>query len=92
MDDQISEKECCEETLLGLCFDMPFSGLLEIRSSKPLDETIGRDEEVEGVVYRIYWNGIPLPWSTKTQLQATAIACGCQWGAQEMMKKFMPDK
>jgi len=77
----------CEEETICLAFVMPFGETLEIRSSKEVGEFIGNDEEVEGVEYRVYWNDVALPWFTKTLLQASAIAFGCQWGAHEMVKK-----
>ena len=78
-----------EETQVGFKFAMPFEETMEIRSSKFTDDLeVGSDEEIEGIVYRIYWNDQPLPWCTKTKLQAIAIAFGCQWGAREMAKKL----
>ena len=72
-------------------FAMPFGEELEICPSQDIDETeIGSDEEVDGVHYNILWNGEKLPWFTKTRLQATAIAFGCQWGASQMYKKMQP--
>lgn len=76
------------ENQVGFLFYMPFGETMEIRSSKPIDQDIGSDEEIEGIVYNIYWKGIALPWCTKTRLQAIAIAFGCQWGAQEMVRKI----
>lgn len=68
---------------MSFAFSMPFGEIMEIRPSKPIDELeIGIDEEVEGVVYQIFWNDIAFPLHTKTRLQATAIALGCQWGAR----------
>lgn len=76
------------ENQVGLKFAMPFADTLEIRSSKPINEDeIGIDQEVEGIVYSIYWGDVPLPWFTKTQLQASAIALGCQWGAQQIANR-----
>jgi hypothetical protein len=69
-------------------FAMPYGETMEIRPSKPIDEDeVGIDEEVEGVVYQIFWNEKPLPWCTNTRLQATAIALGCQWGALEIYNR-----
>lgn len=74
---------------MSFAFSMPFGERMDIRPSKPIDELeIGVDEEVEGVVYQIYWNDTPLPWCTKTRLQATAIALGCQWGARETANRI----
>lgn len=68
-------------------FVMPFGGELDIRPkpSMTLDEEleIGSDEEVEGVIWQLFWNDLPLPWCTKTKLQATALAFGCQYGAMQ---------
>lgn len=78
------------KTQIGWLFAMPFGETLEIRSSKPIDDSnVECDEELEDVVYSIYWNNIELPWCTKTKFQAMAIACGCQWGAMEMQKKML---
>lgn len=80
---------CDKETPVGFLFAMPLGGTMEIRSSKPIDDlNVDHDEEIEGIVYNIFWNGEALPWCTKTKLQAAAIAFGCQWGAQEMEKKL----
>ena len=46
------------------------------------------DEEVDGVVYNIYWNGEMMPWHTKTRMEASGLALGCQWGAHEMLKRM----
>jgi len=71
-----------------MLFTMPMGGRLEIRPSEPIDELeIGVDEEVDGIIYDIYWDEIKLPWCTKTRAQAYAIALGCQWGAMEQFKK-----
>ncbi len=78
---------CERETRVGLIFSMPYETKMEIRSSKTIDENIASDEEVEGIVYHIFWDGTYLPWCTNTLLQATAIAFGCQWGAYEMKNK-----
>jgi len=77
-----------EETQVGLLYAMPMGGTLEIRSTHPVEEDIGSDEEIEGVVYKIYWHGVPIPFCTNTLLKATIMAFGCQWGAQEMSKRF----
>lgn len=78
-----------ERNPVGLCFAMPNQGTLEIHSSMPIDDfEVESDEEIEGVVYRLWWDGSYLPWCIKTKLQATAIAFGCQWGAMEMAKKM----
>jgi len=69
-----------------MCFAMPFGGVLEIRPSKELEEEPEMDEEVDGVVYNIFWNDKLLPWYTNTRLDATKIAMGCQWGAFEILK------
>lgn len=69
-------------------FAMPFGKTMEIRPSKEVDEfEIGVDEEIEDVFYTIYWDDQPLPWFTKTRIQAIAIAFGCQWGAYEVLKR-----
>ena len=71
-----------------MLFSMPMGGRLEIRPSKEIDELeVGVDEEVDGIVYNIYWDGVALPWCTHTRAQAYAIALGCQWGAMEQAKK-----
>lgn len=68
---------------------MPFGEDMEIRPSKEIDEDeIGIEEEVDGVVYNIYWGELVMPWCTTTRLHATAIAFGCQWGAQTMLRKM----
>ena len=77
-----------EEKQVGFLFSMPFGETLEIRSSKYVEEHVESDEEVDGIVYRIYWNGIALPWSTNTLLKATAIAFGCQYGARKSIERF----
>jgi len=82
----------CMNTTIHLRFSMPFNESLEIRSNKPIDDEIGSDEEVEGIHYNIFWKGNSLPWTTKTQLQAIAIAMGCQWGAMETAKKVRFDE
>lgn len=64
-----------------MLFSMPNQGKLEIRSSKEFEEEPEIDEEIDGVVWQVFWNNQPLPWTTKTRLQATGIALGCQWGA-----------
>lgn len=76
------------ETPIGFLLSMPIGEDLEIKSSRQLDEDVGIDEVIEDVVYTIYWNGHPLPWCASTQLQAFSIAFGCQYGAQEMMRKL----
>jgi hypothetical protein len=70
-------------------FAMPLGKTLEVIPSRELtldEEDYGPEEEIDGVVWRIVWDDKLLPWNTKTQLQATAIAMGCQWGACEMAK------
>ena len=68
---------------------MPFGETMEVRPSKVIDDLeVGIDEEVEGIIWQVFWNGIALPWHTQTRLQATAIALGCQWGAMETAKRF----
>lgn len=63
---------------------------MEMRPSEPIDESeVGMDEEIEGIVYQIFWNNNPLPWCTKTRLQAGAIALGCQWGAQRIFEEIL---
>jgi hypothetical protein len=66
---------------------MPLGERLEIRSEPPLtfDEEmdIMPDREIQGVIWKIFWNEVPLPWYTQTKLQAMAIAFGCQYGAIE---------
>ena len=80
--------DCCCTTKSSLGFTMPCGGTLEIHSSKPIDQMeTACDEEIEGVVFNVFWDGEMLPWCTKTRLQAMAIALGCQWGANEMIKK-----
>lgn len=84
--------ECnCETNLqVGFKFRMPCGESLEIRSSKPingLDHEI--DKEIIGIVFLIFWNGKSLPWSTSTQVEAMSIALGCQYGANEVYKKYM---
>jgi len=84
---------CDKETQVGFLFSMPLDGTLEIRSSKPIDDlNVDGDQEIEGVVYHIYWNNQPLPWFTKTKMNACAIAFGCQWGAMQMEKTFRIDR
>lgn len=66
-------------------FFMPLGGTLEVTSETPLtfDEEmeINPDKKIEGVIWKIIWNGAALPWCTETKLQAMAIAFGCQYGA-----------
>jgi hypothetical protein len=74
-----------------LRFTMPLGETLEIRSisSEPIgDEWVGFNEETPTTTYHLFWNNNQLPWHTNTQLQATAIALGLQWGASEMAKKM----
>jgi len=77
----------CESQKVCLSFAMPDGETMEIRASKTIDD-VGVDEEIEGVIYQIFWNNQAMPWYTKTRLQAMAIALGCQWGAYETAKKF----
>lgn len=86
--EHVLDCECDEEKRVGLLFSMPNGKTMEIRSSSEVNENIGSDEKVEGIVYKIYWDSISLPWCTETLLQATAIAFGCQWGAEQMWKKL----
>lgn len=75
---------------MSLHFDMPFNQTLQIVAVPEIDESeIGKDEEVEGVIYKIYWNNKPLPFHTNTRLHAMAIALGCQYGAHEIFKKLI---
>ena len=69
-------------------FSMPCGGRLEIRHSKPIDDNVEYNEEVEGVIFTISWDDITFPWYAKTRAEAIAIALGCQWGAYEMEKKI----
>ena len=61
-------------------FVMPLGESLEIRSEPPLTF----DKEIQGVIWKIFWNEVPLPWYTQTKLQAMAIAFGCQYGAMQV--------
>lgn len=81
MDEESSERVMMQ-------FKMADNGVLQIRSSKPIDDDIDIDDVIDGVVYCIYWNDIQLPWHTKTQWAAIIMALGCQWGAKEMLKKM----
>jgi len=75
--------------IVGLRLSMPRGGILEIRPSDYIDsDAVGIDDEVEGIIYRIYWNEVPLPWSTKKQSEAMHIALGCQWGAFESLENL----
>jgi hypothetical protein len=77
---------------VGMLFAMPFGQTLEIRSSQLIiDVDIDMCEEIDGITYSIYWNGERLPWCANTLLSATAIAMGCQYGAQQIMKKTSLD-
>lgn len=67
-----------EETQAGFLYAMPLGGTLEIKSTCPVEEDIEYDEEIEGVLYKIYWDDVQLPYFAKTLLQATAIKISCQ--------------
>jgi hypothetical protein len=69
-------------------FSIPHNQILEIKPSKQLDEDFGYDEEIEGVVWNIYWNKRMFPWHIKTQNDAFAIALGCQWMIKEYIKSM----
>jgi hypothetical protein len=73
---------------VGFRFAMPFDGSLEIRSNKELDLLADPTKKNKGVLYAIFYGEQCLPWTCKTQLEAFAIAFGCQWGAFETMKKY----
>lgn len=82
----MKEDEC--KYKVGIKFEMPFGGPLEIRASGYIDEDLVCWEEViEGIFYRVYWNGKYLPWSAHNQIIAYAMASGCQWMANEMHKE-----
>lgn len=68
-------------------FRMPMGGNLEVHPSSPIDEDVGLEEKIDGVVYTIIWDGVRLPWCTHTRAEAYSIAMGCQWGAMEQFKK-----
>ncbi len=77
-----------ESKPLFLSYAMPFGERLECRPSKPINELeVGIDEEIEGVVYELYWNDKCLPISVKTRLQAILAAFSCQWGAFETLRR-----
>ena len=78
------DEKSSERIVIG--FKMPYNGIMEIRASKPIDDDVDIEDEIEGVIYLIYWNDIQLPWHTKTQWAAIIMALGCQWGAKEMLK------
>jgi len=69
-------------------FGMPFGGTITIIPSIEPEKEPEMDEEVEGIIYQLIWNDELLPWYAKTRLEATKIGLGCQYGANEMMKKY----
>jgi hypothetical protein len=74
-------------------FSMPCGGIMEIITSQDVDwMEVDMDEEIEGVFYFIEWNGEKFPCHTKTRLQATAMAFGAQWAANEMYNKMVGKK
>lgn len=75
------------EPYIYVSFQMPYGGVLSIKSSKP-NEDIDIDEEVDDLKYRIYWDKVLLPWFATTKKDAMGIAMGCQWGAYEMIKRM----
>lgn len=73
-----------EEEQLELLFKMPRGSTLEIRVSGPIPEDIDPQEQVEGVLYHVYWKGERFPMVMKTKCEAMAVAFGCQWAANRM--------
>ena len=69
---------------------MPQGSRLQIKSNKEVDEfDVGLDEEIEGVMWEIFWDQNPIPWICNTRGQAYAIALGCQWGAMRQNDKMI---
>jgi len=83
-----------------LAFSMPYNQILRIFRLSNFDMTdefgddvtIKNDAEIDGIIYVLRWNDIELPWCTKTELHATAIAFGCQWGAQQIFNMRYPNE
>lgn len=77
------------ERKVGFSFDMPIGADLEIRASKFIDDDFQDHETpIEGVVYRVYWGDLQLPWFSDTESQAHIVALGCQFGAYEMYERM----
>jgi hypothetical protein len=73
-------------------FLMPFDTELEIKPSKDICEcSIAYDEEIDGIVYNIFWGQKIFPLHMKTKGEATSIAIGLQWAAKEMYQRIMND-
>lgn len=82
-------------------FLMPYNQILKVvRLSKfEIDEddddnyrALSEKGEIEGVIYVVRWNDQELPWHTKSHLQATIIAMGCQWAAHQMFNMRYPNE
>jgi hypothetical protein len=76
------------EKQVGFKFSMPYGRLMEIYRCSDEDfedSEIERDEKIAGIHYIIKWNGTLLPWCTDTELEAMAIAMGCQFGAEQVL-------
>lgn len=66
-------------------FKIPFGGIIEIRTSKPIDMiSIGMDEEIQGLTFEIFLNGKEMPIYTKTKGQAIAFCLGAVLSANEI--------
>lgn len=85
-----SEVKKSETFKVGFGYIMPRGQMLEIRcNTDTRDLDIELDEQIEGILYYIFWEKEPLHWSFNTEMQAMMMALGCQYGANETLKRML---
>jgi len=69
-------------------FTMPYDQILKIiqLSTFEMGHDDYHDDEIDGVIYVLRWNGEKLPWYTESHRHAVSIALGCQLGARKMFE------
>ena len=75
----------------GLCLSFSMANgevlrIIRLSSFEINDDFFENDLPTRGVLYVLRWNGMQMPYSATTQLQATAIALGCQWGVTQIFE------
>ena len=81
--DEFFEDECKHQ--VGTEFKMPFGGSIEIRTSGYIEEDlVDLEDVIDGIYYRVYWNGRFLPVTAPNRMVAYAMAIGCQWAAHQV--------
>jgi hypothetical protein len=76
-----------EKHQVGIIFEMPYGSDIRIYSNKAVTIDTEMNEEIDGVFYTMQWGEEKLPWSSKTQLQITAMAMAARWAAKEMLRR-----